>query len=121
MGVLPKWTAKPFSSLMGLPNHFGTFPGWYGVPLAEKVKVMPLWLIVMMASIGEWLYWVFTLGQKQPEMRKADMEYLDRGYIFSIDKAKERLGYQPLVTIEEGVNRGVSWALEIEKQANSKE
>ncbi|CAI4216768.1 unnamed protein product [Parascedosporium putredinis] len=35
---------------------------------------------------------------------------------YNINKAKERLGYRPIVSLEEGVNRAVQWCLEDNKQ-----
>ncbi|MCJ1368239.1 hypothetical protein MMC16_007381 [Acarospora aff. strigata] len=81
----------------------------------EDVKVLPLWLMLVLASVGEWVYWVFTLGRKEPEMRRCDMEYFERGCVFSIEKARSRLGYKALVGMDEGVRRGVEWALRKER------
>ena len=36
---------------------------------------------------------------------------LDKGTWFSIDKARQRLGYEPLVDVDEGIRRGVELAL----------
>jgi nucleoside-diphosphate-sugar epimerase len=37
----------------------------------------------------------------------ADMEYLSTGIAFSIEKARARFGYEPLVDQEEGIRRSV--------------
>jgi len=81
----------------------------------QKIKVLPLLPMIIIAGVGEWLYWTFTLGTKAPAMRKMDIEFLAQGQVFSIDKAKARLHYEPLVTQQEGIRRAVEWALEHEE------
>lgn len=68
-----------------------------GHPVAEnEIKVMPHWLVLGFAVLGEWLYWVFTFGTKTPEVRKLGIQYLAGGCEWDISKAKERLGYEPV-------------------------
>ena len=38
----------------------------------------------------------------------------------SINKARQRLGYEPLVTLDEGIKRGVQYILEQDKKAGEK-
>ncbi|KAL2049212.1 hypothetical protein ABVK25_010563 [Lepraria finkii] len=81
----------------------------------EKIIVLPFWLLFILAAVGESFYWIFTLGSKQPELRTQDLEYLRTGCIFSIDKARTRLGYEILVDQDEGIRRSVKWSLEHER------
>ncbi|KAI0102966.1 C-3 sterol dehydrogenase/C-4 decarboxylase family protein [Nemania sp. FL0031] len=38
-----------------------------GLPVKkEEIWVVPVWIAVATAALSEWLYWVFTLGEKQP-------------------------------------------------------
>ena len=85
----------------------------------NQIKVIPFWLILSMASIGEWFYWIFTLGRKEPELRRQDIDYLKTGCMFSIEKAKERLGYRPLVDQDEGIRRSVKLTLDHENIAKN--
>jgi len=62
----------------------------------EEVQIMPFWVVLTFAALGEWLYWIFTLGQKQPDVRKLGIQHLRRGCEWDISKAKERLGYEPM-------------------------
>ena len=80
----------------------------------DKIRVLPFWLLFIFAAIGESFYWLFTLGRKEPELRTQDLEYLRTGCIFSIKKARARLGYQPLVDQDEAIRRSVKWGLEHE-------
>jgi sterol-4alpha-carboxylate 3-dehydrogenase (decarboxylating) len=82
----------------------------------KNMKVVPFWVVFAMAYLGEWAYWVFTLGTKQPALRVSDIRFLREGSQFSISKAKERLGYKPLFSQEEGIKRSVKWALEHESE-----
>ncbi|OAQ60422.1 C-3 sterol dehydrogenase/C-4 decarboxylase [Pochonia chlamydosporia 170] len=66
----------------------------------EEVNIVSLSKAQTIASLAEWVYAVFTLGYKKPQMRRQNMDYFDRGCNWSIEKAKERLGYEPL-TVEE--------------------
>lgn len=81
-----------------------------------KIRVLPFWLLFVFAAVGEWSYWIFTLGRREPELRTQDLEYLRTGCIFSIEKARTRLGYQVLVDQDEGIRRSVKWSLEHEHE-----
>jgi sterol-4alpha-carboxylate 3-dehydrogenase (decarboxylating) len=68
-----------------------------GYPVAEsEIKVMSYGMILFFAILGEWIYWIFTFGTRTPELRKQAIEYLDGGTQWNINKAKERLGYEPV-------------------------
>lgn len=73
----------------------------------DKIQVAPLWLVVGFAHIGEWFYWIFTFNTKVPEMRSQRIKYLGAGCQWNIDKAKERLGYEP-VTDQDAVLKKVA-------------
>ena len=78
----------------------------------EKIRVVPGWLVVHVASLVEWFYWILTLGQLTPtNFRKHRMQYLVSNRTFSIEKAKKRLGYQPVDTREKHVKEAVEWVL----------
>ncbi|KAI9658775.1 MAG: hypothetical protein M1821_002335 [Bathelium mastoideum] len=84
-----------------------------GTPVKpEEVKKIPLWTIQAMASTGEWAYMIFTLGKKKPEMRRQSIDHLDGGCCWSIEKAKERLGYQPLIDQDAAIQKTMKWAVE---------
>ena len=69
-----------------------------GYPIAkDQIKVMPLWLVLSFAYLAKWLYWIFTLNTKTPQLRSQENKYLAGGCRWDITKAKERLGYEPVV------------------------
>ncbi|KAL9079318.1 MAG: hypothetical protein Q9157_001794 [Trypethelium eluteriae] len=88
-----------------------------GAPVKpEEVKRISLRLIQIMASIGEWAYGIFTLGTKKPQMRRQDIDHLDSGCHWSIEKAKQRLGYQPLIDQDKAIQKTMQWAMENDKR-----
>ena len=100
----------------GDPVPFWTFQRlvWYaaGDRLApEEVKVVPGWLMLGLASAVEWLYWAFTLGLKRPKvLRRQNMIYTCYPRTYSIEKARERLGYKPIDERDEQIRKGLDWA-----------
>ncbi|PMD39567.1 NAD(P)-binding protein [Hyaloscypha variabilis F] len=84
-----------------------------GHPVAkDEIKVMPLWFMIPLASTLEWAYWVFTLGTKQPELRRWDMEYFTRSVAWKIDKAKKVLGYEPVANQDEILKKCIESCME---------
>ena len=84
----------------------------------EEITVLPAWLVLNMASAVEWLYWAFTLGLKRPKyFRRQIMTYACKTWTYSIEKARERLGYKPIDDREEQIRKGVYWALRMQKEA----
>jgi len=67
----------------------------YPVP-TEEIQVLPFWLARWIAVVGEWLYWIFTLNTKTPQLKKLGVEYLAGGCEWDISKAKKVLGYEPV-------------------------
>ncbi|KAF2683301.1 NAD(P)-binding protein [Lentithecium fluviatile CBS 122367] len=61
--------------------------------------------------VGEWVYWVFTLGMVAPAIRRADIDHLDDGSWWSIEKAKRVLGYEPVMAQDEAVNKSLEWRM----------
>jgi sterol-4alpha-carboxylate 3-dehydrogenase (decarboxylating) len=84
-----------------------------GFPVTEAdVKVTPLWVVQTIASLVEWLYWIGSLGTKSPQMRRQEIDHLDSGCYWSIDKAEKLLGYKPVLEQDEAVERSMRWGME---------
>lgn len=84
----------------------------------EEVTVVPAWFMLNLASLVEWLYWAFTLGLKRPKvLRRQTMIYTCYPRTYSIEKARERLRYEPVDDRDEQIQRGVEWALGVQKEA----
>jgi sterol-4alpha-carboxylate 3-dehydrogenase (decarboxylating) len=78
----------------------------------EWIRVVPMHLALTTASVNDWVTWTATLGRRRQEFTSEGMAKLRRGTHFSIEKASEWLGYEPLVPVEEGIRRAVEKALE---------
>jgi sterol-4alpha-carboxylate 3-dehydrogenase (decarboxylating) len=77
----------------------------------SEVTVIPLPAMQVMASAGEWAYSIFTLGTKMPKLRRDAMDHLDRGCCWSIEKARQRLGYLPVADQDAAIKRSMEWAV----------
>ncbi|KAM0802923.1 C-3 sterol dehydrogenase/C-4 decarboxylase family protein [Usnea florida] len=80
----------------------------------DKVHVIPAWVGMALATVVEYLFWICTLDQVLPPktLRRDVLRYTFTYRTFCIEKAKERLGYKPLIDTNEGIKRGVEWALQ---------
>ncbi|KAG0645979.1 Sterol-4-alpha-carboxylate 3-decarboxylating [Hyphodiscus hymeniophilus] len=77
----------------------------------KDIRVVSTSLVLSTVGLTEWLYFIFTLGTKKPDVTRKDVLALDKGTWFSIEKARARLGYNPTVGVEEGIRRAVELAL----------
>ncbi|KAF4555364.1 3-beta hydroxysteroid dehydrogenase-like protein 1 [Elsinoe fawcettii] len=72
----------------------------------KKVWVLNREVAMLIATILEWVYWILRKGT--PNLDRQRVRYTCMTRYFDISKAKLRLGYQPIVGIEEGIKRGVA-------------
>lgn len=61
-------------------------------------------LAIMIASLAETALW--PLG-RSPNLTRSRVRYSTLTRYYNITKAKQRLGYEPIVSLEEGIKRGV--------------
>jgi sterol-4alpha-carboxylate 3-dehydrogenase (decarboxylating) len=54
---------------------------------------------------------MFTLGSKQPTLRRDSIDHLDRSICCSIKKAKKRLEYKSVADQHEAIKRTKDWAV----------
>jgi len=113
----PGVAGEAFHISDGVPEPFWDFArrcyAAAGSPVAaEEMTVIPFAAVQVMASVGEWVYWVFTLGRKTPEMRRVSIDYLGGGCCWNIGKAREKLGYVPVGDQDGAIRRSVEWAME---------
>ncbi|KAL9009985.1 MAG: hypothetical protein Q9173_005035 [Seirophora scorigena] len=80
----------------------------------KRIQVIPAWVGMATAAFMEYLFWIFTLGHKLPPnaFRRDVLRYSIEDGSYCIDKAKERLGYRPMIDMDEGIRRGVAWMLD---------
>lgn len=73
-------------------------------------------------AVGGLLEWVFWAIGKTPNVTRKQVRYSTLCKYHNVDKARRRLGYYPLVQLDEGVRRGVRYFLENEaKEAQKKD
>lgn len=78
----------------------------------EHVWVMPRGVGMMLGLLSEVFCGVI---RKPPTFTRQRIVYSCMTRYYNIDKAKHRLGYKPLVSLEDAVKRSVAWFLETEK------
>jgi sterol-4alpha-carboxylate 3-dehydrogenase (decarboxylating) len=84
-----------------------------GYPTPEKDVIVVPWRLMMgIAWVLEWGYWIFTFGTQQPRITQARIKYTASERTLDIAKAKKRLGYRPRVSMQEGINRSAKWYIE---------
>ncbi|TGO20652.1 hypothetical protein BPAE_0277g00030 [Botrytis paeoniae] len=111
--ISPKISGEAFFITDGNPVHFWNFAHkvWAaaGTTVDRKdIRVFPAWFMVGLAVVTEWIYWTCTFGTVMPEkLRSHTMRYITEDRKFSIEKARERLGYRPVNNMEENVKDGV--------------
>ena len=77
----------------------------------SEVWVVPSWLYYSSAMMAEWAIGLASFGTKEASINRRMVKYLTMNRTFNIDKAKERLGYRPKWTMDEGIKRAVDWYL----------
>ncbi|OAK98516.1 NAD(P)-binding protein [Phaeosphaeriaceae sp. SRC1lsM3a] len=83
-----------------------------GSPVApDEVTIIPMYAMQLMASAGEWAYFIFTLGMVKPTLRRHGIDHLDKNCCWSIQKARKRLGYEPIDDQDAAIKRSMEWAV----------
>lgn len=78
-------------------------------PLSAVWMIPPL-LVVLMTDLAEWFVWAFSWGKHRPKLLiKERMEFILYTRTYSIQKARERLGFKPWENAEQAVKRSVEW------------
>ncbi|KAF2400519.1 C-3 sterol dehydrogenase/C-4 decarboxylase-like protein [Trichodelitschia bisporula] len=105
------------------PVYFWDFARTVWREAGDKVAVDPskIWILstslgLLIAGIMEWIFWIFG---KTPNLDRSKVRFSAMSRYYSIDKAKKRLGYEPIVDIEEGIKRGMKDLLRREAEANA--
>ncbi|KAF2705130.1 hypothetical protein K504DRAFT_460907 [Pleomassaria siparia CBS 279.74] len=71
-------------------------------------------------AVGALLEWILWALGKTPSLTRQQVRYSTMDKYHNIDKARKRLGYEPLVDLDEGVKRGVRYIVEQEKRESEK-
>jgi sterol-4alpha-carboxylate 3-dehydrogenase (decarboxylating) len=113
---------EPFFITNGQPVYFWDFARSVWYEAGDRRKLSSVWKLdrefaMMIGAILELIFWV--LGRK-PTLTRQQARYSTMQKYHNIDKARQRLGYSPLVDVDEGIRRGVKYQLEQEKKASQK-
>ncbi|KAF9729818.1 3-beta hydroxysteroid dehydrogenase/isomerase [Paraphaeosphaeria minitans] len=92
------------------PRYFWDFTRTIWRYAGDTTRPNQVWVItkvwaLLLAGLLEWVFWIFKLGEPPLTRTKVRLSCMTR--YFCIDKAKNRLGYRPLVSLEEGLRQGV--------------
>lgn len=104
------------------PYRFWDFTHAVWTAFGDKTTPEQRWVIpkgvgLVLATIIEWLVWIIFLGSKEPSLTKQKIRYSAMTRTFCIDKAKARLGYKPVIGVEEGIIKAVDWYKSEEQNA----
>ncbi|KAI4268330.1 MAG: hypothetical protein LQ337_007906 [Flavoplaca oasis] len=75
----------------------------------EQRWVIPKGLGLVLATLIEWVVWIIFLGTREPSLTRQKVKYSAMTRTFNIDKAKTRLGYKPIVNMQDGIANSVAW------------
>ncbi|KAI0710013.1 hypothetical protein C8Q76DRAFT_695155 [Earliella scabrosa] len=90
----------------------------WGTPVSEKELVkIPLWVGLILGFVTEWATWILTLGKKEPAMSVETVGYTYKVRTINIEKAKRVLGYKPLYSMREGIQKTAEWFKEQERKS----
>lgn len=96
------------------PFHFWDFARAVWAVAGDKTDVKDVWVIpksvgLIMATLAEWIFWLVFWGTKTPNFTRQKVKFTCMTRTYSIGKIKSRLGYRPLWSMREGIQRGVEW------------
>lgn len=72
----------------------------------EHVWIIPRDVGMFIGGVLEWGMW--AMG-RTPQLTRRQVRYSTMTRYYDCSKAKTRLGYKPLVSLQEGITRGVRW------------
>lgn len=86
-----------------------------GRDVTDELWVMPEWVVWFLVGFIEWLWWIGTLGTRQPQgrewMERKIMTYVTRNHSYDGSKAERVLGYRPTGDWRENLKTGVRWEM----------
>jgi len=96
------------------PVYFFDFARRCWAEMGDNTAPKSAWTLskdvaLLIASLLGWIFWLLRKGE--PTLTNQRVTYATIARYFSIDKAKRRLGYRPIVGLEEGIRKGVRDAL----------
>ncbi|KAL2291412.1 hypothetical protein FJTKL_12816 [Diaporthe vaccinii] len=91
-----------------------------GLPVkSEDIKVVPAWVALLGASLIEWITWIRTLGKSQPAITRQAVQLTTITRTLNADRFQRVTGYQPRVSIRDGLELAGKWFIEEQKRAQA--
>lgn len=96
------------------PVYFFDFARMCWAAAGDRTQPSQAWVFskemgLLIATLMEWIFYLFRLGK--PNLTRQQVKYTCMTRYYNIDKAKTRLGYRPVVSLDDGIRRGVKDAL----------
>lgn len=104
------------------PIYFWDFARIVWSTAGDQTQLSQVWVIekqigLVIVWLIEWLFWL--AGGRTPNLTRKKVIYSSLTRFYNIDKAKNVLGYEPQVGVEEGIQRTVRWFKERGEQGGS--
>ncbi|RTE74367.1 hypothetical protein BHE90_011192 [Fusarium euwallaceae] len=89
----------------------------------KNLTILPAWVMIVAVNAVEWILWIFTLNMVKPpvELRRVSLDYCLNTHTYSIDKARERLGFEPVSDHDAVLVESVKWMLRHRETLKKKE
>ncbi|MCJ1346005.1 erg26, C-3 sterol dehydrogenase [Peltigera leucophlebia] len=96
----------------GQPYLFWDFARAIWAAAGDKTDPKSVWVIpknvaLPLATVVEWIFWILFWGRKEPSLTRRKIKFSTMNRTYCIDKAEKRLGYKPLVNMEDSIIRSV--------------
>ena len=96
------------------PAYFWDFARTVWAAAGDTTRAKDVWALskdfgLLIATLMEWIFWILMKGK--PKLTRQQVRYSCMTRYYNINKAKARLGYRPVIGLEEGVKRGVAAAI----------
>lgn len=88
-----------------------------GLPVKpEDIKVVPAWVALLGAAVIEWITWIRTLGKGRPAITREAVRLTTITRTLNGDRFQRVTGYQPRVSIHEGLEISGKWFVEEQRK-----
>jgi sterol-4alpha-carboxylate 3-dehydrogenase (decarboxylating) len=113
---------EPFLITNGQPVYFWDFARGVWHAAGDRRQLKEVWKLDrdFAMAVGAILENLFSLMGRKPSLTRQQVRYSTMHKYHNIDKARKRLGYQPLVDLDEGIRRGVQYILDQDEKASQK-
>lgn len=117
-----KVDGEAFFITNGQPVYFWDFARAVWHEYGDTLPLSGIWHLPydFAFAVGAMLEWVVWALGRTPKLTRQQVKYSTMHKYHSITKARKRLGYEPIVDLDEGVRRGVRYIIEQEKKESEK-